>query len=130
LGTSPRWLPRLAIEAIHLDQIRAHGGLPGIRDEGALESALARPRNKRAYQPDADLHLLAAGYVFGLARSHPFNDGNKRIAFIAAAVFLTLNGFELIADEVEVVEVFLALAAGSIGEEELATWLRNNSIRR
>lgn len=128
MADAPRWLPRLAIEAIHLDQLREHGGLPGVRDVGALESALERPRNKWAYQPDVDLPLLAASYAFGLARSHPFNDGNKRTAFLAAAVFLDLNGLELQASEVEVVEVILALAAGDIGEEQLAAWLRECSV--
>lgn len=130
MGSQPRWLPRLAIEAVHLDQIREHGGLPGIRELGALESALARARNRWSYQPEVDLHSLAAAYGFGLARSHPFNDGNKRIAFMAAAVFLDLNGLALEADEVQVVTVFIALAAGTVDEEQLAGWLRSNSAAR
>lgn len=122
----PLWLDRLVVEAIHFDQIRLHGGLPGVRDENALESALARPRNRAAYGSGFDLAALAAAYGFGLATSHPFSDGNKRVAFLAMYVFLDLNGLEIEAQEPEVVELMVALAAGRTSEAELAGWLRRH----
>lgn len=121
----PRWVPRLVVEAIHLDQVREHGGLIGIRDENALESALARARQRWAYEPDADLPRLAADYAFGIARNHPFQDGNKRVAFVAAVTFLGLNGLDLVAAEQDVVETMLALAAGDLDEDRMAHWLRS-----
>ncbi len=122
----PIWLRRRETDAIHFDQLRQHGGMPGVRDENALESALARPRNRWAYQPDSDLAALAAAYGYGLATNHGYNDGNKRVAFMAMYVFLGLNGWELDAPEPEVVEVILALAGGRLDEEQLADWLRDH----
>lgn len=122
----PVWLQRRDSDAIHFDQLRQHGGAPGVRDENALESALARPRNRLAYQPDCDLAALAAAYGYGLATNHGYNDGNKRVAFMAMYVFLGLNGWELDAPEPEVVQVILALAAGRLNEERLAEWLRDH----
>ena len=121
----PRWVPRLVIEAVHLDQIREHGGLMGIRDENALESALARARQRWTYEPESDLARLSADYAFGISSSHSFRDGNKRISFLAAVIFLGLNGLDLIAPEDEVVERMLALASGNLDEEALATWIRS-----
>lgn len=126
---APRWVPRLVLEAVHLDQLREHGGLPGIRDADALEAALARPQQKHHYEPDADLATLAAAYAFGLSKAHPFHDGNKRVAFLAAMIFLGLNGKDLDATEAEVVQVMTALAAGSLGESALATWMRERLVR-
>lgn len=123
----PRWVDRLVVEAVQFDLIREHGGMPGLRDEHALEAALARPLQRCAYRPDADLAELAAAYGHGLATGHPFHDGNKRIAFVTMAVFLELNGVELKADEPEVVTVMLALAAGEMGEEQLAAWVRTRT---
>lgn len=120
----PRWIPRLALEAVHLDQLREHGGLLGIRDESALESALARARQRWTYEDGSDLPRLAADYVFGICTNHPFRDGNKRISFLAAAVFLGLNGFDLVADDREVVEMMLAVASGKLDEEAIADWIR------
>lgn len=120
----PRWVDRLVVEAVQFDLIREHGGMPGLRDEHALEAALARLRQRRAYRADADLAELAAAYGHGLATGHPFHDGNKRIAFVTMAVFLELNGVEFEADEPEVVTVVLALAASEMTEEELASWVR------
>ncbi|MCU0636876.1 MAG: type II toxin-antitoxin system death-on-curing family toxin [Gemmatimonadaceae bacterium] len=114
----------MVLEAVHLDQLREHGGMPGLRDENALEAALARPQHKWHYEPDSDLATLAAAYAYGLTKAHPFNDGNKRAAFLAALTFLGLNGTELGATEEEAVQVVLALAAGTLGEDELAVWLR------
>jgi len=121
----PHWVDRLVVEAVHLDLIREHGGMPGIRDEHALEAALARAQQRFAHEPTVDLAGLAATYGHGLARSHPFNDGNKRIAFVTMGVFLGLNGREIEVPEAEVVTVMLALAAGDLDEEELASWLRS-----
>ena len=124
----PRWVDRLVVEAVQFDLIRTHGGMPGLRDEHGLESALARPRQRYVYEPAADLAALAAAHGRGLAANHPFNDGNKRIAFVTAAVFLGLNGWEIEAPEDKVVTAMLALAAGELGEEELASWLRSRMV--
>jgi death-on-curing protein len=125
--TEPRWVPRLVIEAVHLDQVREHGGLLGVRDENALESALARARERWTYDPEADLARLAADYAFGLSRNHPFRDGNKRIALLAAVIFLSINGLVFVAPDDEVVEKMLALASGSLDEERLAEWIRSST---
>jgi death-on-curing protein len=125
----PRWVPRVVVDATHLDQLREHGGLPGVRDENALESALARPRQKWHYDPDADLSSLASAYAFGLRKAHAFNDGNKRIAFLTAVIFLGLNGKDLEASEAEVVQVMVALAEGSMKEPQLVEWLRPRLAR-
>ena len=121
--SEPRWVPRLVIEAVHLDQIREHGGMMGIRDENALEAALARPRQRWSYDPGSTVARLAAAHAFGICKAHPFRDGNKRISFLAAVVFLGLNGFDVLAPEDEVVERMAALAAGHLDEEAVADWL-------
>jgi death on curing protein len=115
------------IRAIHANQIREHGGALGLRDEGMLSSALERPRHRLHYEADTDLPALAAAYGFGIARNHPFIDGNKRVAFQAMYVFLGLNGMRIDAEEPEVVRVILALAAGDLTELALAEWLRLNA---
>ncbi len=109
---------------MHHDLISTHGGLPGLRDEKLLESALAWPRQAFAYGSTIDVAALAASYAYGIARNHPYHDGNKRIAFMAMAVFAELNGFELATTETEVVDAMLKLAAGALEEEQLAQWLR------
>lgn len=124
-----RWVPRLVVDAAHLDQLREHGGLPGIRDENALEAALARPQQKAHYEPDLDLATLAAAYAFGLAKAHPFTDGNKRTAFLTAVIFLGLNKKDLDATETEVVQVMTALAAGTLTEAAMAKWIRERLVR-
>ena len=91
-GGEPRWVDRLVVEAVQCDLIRTFGGMLGLRDESSLESALARPKQRLAYEPANDLAALAAAYGYGLARDHPFNDGNKRVAFVTMGVFLGLNG--------------------------------------
>lgn len=121
----PLWLPRLAVEAVHADQIRTHGGQLGLRDEGLLESALSRPRQRHAYDSEADLAKLAAAYGFGLAKNHPFVDGNERIGFVAMNMFLILNGHEIEAPQAEVVDVMLGVAAGEVDEPALAGWVRS-----
>jgi death-on-curing protein len=121
-----RWIRRHEATAIHAEQIAQHGGLEGIRDEGLLESALARAENLAAYGKP-DVCDLAAAYGYGLARNHPFADGNKRTAFVVSVTFLILNGRDLTATEVDVVETVLKLAAGELPEAELAGWFRANS---
>lgn len=115
--------------AIHDRQLAEHGGPEGVRDAGALESALARPRNLAAYErPDAA--ALAAAYAYGLARNHPFADGNKRTAWVVARVFLAINGHHLEFDAPDAVQTIEALAAGTLSESELATWFRQRVRKR
>ncbi len=123
--TEPRWIPRLVVEAVQLDQIREHGGLIGLRDDGALEAALARARQRWTYEPQTDLAHLAACYVFGICTGHPFRDGNKRIAFLAGVIFLGLNGSAFIAPEDEVVEMMVGLADGRLDEQAIGDWIRS-----
>ena len=122
----PRWVDRRVILAVHDRQLAEHGGPAGVRDAGALDSALARPVNRWAYGED-DTCVLAAAYAFGIARNHPFVDGNKRTAWVAARLFLHLNGHDLAFDPHDAVRTVQALAAGELGEEELAGWLRDHS---
>jgi len=110
------------LDAIHQAQLREHGGSPGVRDEGLLESALARPQHKFAYAAKADWGTLAAAYTFGLAKNHGFVDGNKRVAFMAAYVFLGLNGYDLNAEEPEIVATMEGVAASKVTEAALAKW--------
>ena len=124
----PVWLGRTLIEAIHMDQIREHGGRPGLRDAGILDSALARPRKVWEYTDDADLATLAAEYGFGIARNHPFIDGNKRVGLAAPNVFLILNGFEIEADEPDVVNKVVRLADGHLTRPKFAEWIRHHMI--
>ncbi len=126
----PRWVSRIVVDAVHFDQLREHGGLTGIRDENTLESALARARNKWAHKKKSDLADLAAAYGFGLATSHPYRDGNKRIAFLTILIFLGLNGYSLSAPETEVVTTMLAIADHRLSAEELAGWVRRHLVRR
>jgi death-on-curing protein len=128
--TEPRWLSRVVVDAIHADQLRQHGGLPGVRDESALESALARPRQKLAHAPASDLATLAAAYAFGLVRNHPYCDGNKRIGFLALATFLGINGREVDTTDEDVVTTMLALAEGNLTEAQLARWARSRLGRK
>ena len=124
-----RWVPRLVVDAAHVDQLREHGGLPGIRDENALEAALAREPQKAHHQPKTDIAALAAACAFELAKANPFNDGNKRIAFLTAVIFLGLNGKDFDATEAEVVQAMTALAAGSLTEAAMARWIRERLVR-
>jgi death on curing protein len=120
----PVWLDQRALVLLHAESLAEHGGLWGIRDEAALESALARPRNVHAYERGADVARLAAAYGFGLIRGHPFNDGNKRAGFLAIGLFLQLNEFELKAEEVDAVKTIIDVAAGNLSEKALAGWIR------
>lgn len=119
----PRWVPHAAVRTLHASQIREHGGSLGVRDEGLLESALDRPRNRWHYGDETATPALAAAYGFGIAKNYPFIDGNKRTAFQVMYVFLGLNGHSLDATEPEVVELMESVAGGSVGEDALAAWL-------
>ncbi len=120
------WINRRALLLLHGESLVLHGGAPGMRDEGLLDSALARPENLAAYgQPD--VFDCAAAYAFGLAKNHPFIDGNKRAAFLGAGMFLRLNGFRLTATQHEATLTMLALAASDITEAAYADWLRNHT---
>jgi len=119
------WLLEETVIAIHHRQISEHGGSEGLRDEGLLASALARPQNLLAYaQPRPDLAALAAAYAYGIARDHPFVDGNKRTALVAARTFLLLNGHNLEASQDEKYLTFLQLAEATLAEEQLTDWIR------
>jgi death on curing protein len=122
----PRWLTRVVVDAIHNDQLREHGGLPGVRDENVLESALARPQQKWHYDNATDLSSLAAGYAFGFVKNHPYRDGNKRIGFLTLVTFLGINGVEFDATEADVVATIVSLADGSTSEAQLAQWIRRH----
>lgn len=126
----PRWIHRVVVDAIHHDLVVTCGGLHGLRDETALESALARPRQLAAYGSGVDSTSLAAAYGYEIARNHPFHDGNKRVAFVVMAVFAELNGHRLSTAEEDVVSTIIALAAGTLSEEELAAWVRECLARK
>ena len=123
------WIDPAVVLAVHEEQLAEHGGAAGVRDVALLESALARPRNL-AHYGEPDVCELAAAYAFGLARNHPFIDGNKRSAFVATELFLMLNGWQLTATDADCVLVMLSLAAGDIDETPFAAWLRDRVQRR
>jgi len=120
------WILDEIVPAVHDEQLAEHGGLPGIRDLGAVQSALARPRNLASYEECDDIAQLAAAYAYGIARNHGFADGNKRTALVIADLFLMLNGYELTSLPAENVLTILAVADGSMPEEELVAWVRSN----
>ncbi len=126
---TPVWIPREMILAMHLRQLAEHGGGEGVRDTGLLDSALGRPENKLAYG-EPDIFDLAAAYAYGIARNHPFIDGNKRTALVASFTFLYVNGYALETSQDENVRVFLALAAGDLDEDNLAAWFRSHAATR
>ena len=124
-----RWLSEAVMLAVHDEQLAEHGGGAGIRDEGLLLSALARPQQLANYG-DPDACDLAAAYAYGIARNHPFVDGNKRTAFVAAGLFLALHGYRLAADDADKVLTVLSLAAGDLTEAQFAAWLRQHITSR
>ena len=127
----PIWISSELAVAIHKRQLAEHGGADGVRDMGLLESAIGRPRHLFAYtDPTPDVPVLAAPYAFGVARNHPFIDGNKRTAAVVCETFLELNGVTLEATDAELYPVFLDLAAGALSEDELAAWLAAHTRRR
>jgi death-on-curing protein len=119
------WLPLPIVLAIHDEQLVEHGGSAGVRDIALLESALNRPLNKSSYE-SAELPELAAAYAYGIARNHPFVDGNKRTALLAMYTFLGVNGVDFIVAEADAAAMILSLAAGEVSEESLARWIRDN----
>jgi death on curing protein len=123
--TEPFWLTRQIIVAIHGEQLAIYGGASGLRDQGMLESALDRPKNKWAYER-AELAELAAAYAYGIARNHPFVEGNKRTSLLALYTFLGVNGVDFEVPEAEAAAMILSLAAGEVSEESLARWIRDN----
>lgn len=118
------WITQPRVLSIHNRQLAEHGGGTGVRDLGLLESALARPMNALAYEPDSDVARLAAAYALGIVKNHPFIDGDKRTGYVVMETFIIKNGFTLTATQKDKYLTFLALADGSLSEEELAQWLR------
>jgi death-on-curing protein len=123
------WVADSVVHAIHEVQLAEHGGIAGIRDEGLLSSALARPQNLLAYGESPDAAALAAAYAFGIARNHPFLDGNKRTAFVVMELFLNLNGWTLEADDSDCISTMESVAAGDLREQGLAAWLRSHLVK-
>ena len=127
MNQEPVWLPIDAVIDLHAEQIAEHGGTSGLRDRGLLESALARPRQLFAYgNPGPDIAELAAAYGFGIARNHPFVDGNKRIGLVCIGAFAELNGMYFDATEHDAYDMMVQLAAGALIEADLARWIRQN----
>ena len=119
----PVWILKSVVLAIHAEQLVEHGGKSGLRDPGLLDSALTRPQNLYHYE-ETDLFELAASYAYGLIKNHPFIDGNKRISFVVSVLFLSLNGYTLVASREEKVTNFLSLAGSKLSEKELAAWFK------
>jgi death-on-curing protein len=130
MTVEPRWLSKKALLLLHEESLATFGGAPGLRDEGLLDSALARPQNTHAYNAGSTLADLAASYAFGLAKNHAFVDGNKRAAFLSIGMFLAINGFRLAADQVDAIRTILAVAVGELDEEGLSAWIQENSVPR
>ena len=128
MRAEPRWIAQKALLLLHEESLAEFGGARGLRDEGLLESALARPQNAYAYKPDSTIAELAASYAFGLAKNHAFVDGNKRAAFLSIGLFLAINGYRLQADQVDAVQTMLAVASGNLNEEGLAAWISRNAV--
>ncbi|MBD2079495.1 type II toxin-antitoxin system death-on-curing family toxin [Leptolyngbya sp. FACHB-17] len=128
MSQEPIWISESFVRRIQLDQLDRYGGRPGMRDESLLSASLARPRNLFIYGESPTIFDLAA-YAYGLAKNHPFVDGNKRVAFVVMAVFLELNGYSLDAPEAEVVQVMLRLASGEETQESIAQWLESRSVQ-
>ena len=125
----PVWIDERDVMAIHDRLLALHGGAAGLRDQGLLQSALARPRQHHAYSRDADWLKLAGIYIAAIIQNHPFVDGNKRAGFVSGTLFLELNGFDFTASEEDATQAVLSLASGAIDEDGLITWLRSN-VRR
>ena len=130
MSAEPRWIDKQALILLHAETLAEHGGLEGLRDEGLLDSALARPMHLLHYEDASDIARLAAAYGGGIARNHPFADGNKRAAFLAVGLFLALNGLRLTADKVDATKVMLSVAAGEMAEDDFAAWIRRHTRSR
>ena len=126
-AASVRFVSLRAVMALHRESLAEHGGLDGLRDEGLLDSALARCVHRARYEPDSSMQQLAAALAFGIARNHPFNDGNKRAALVASFLCLELNGWKVVASQADAYETFYALAAGERTEEQVAEWFVANT---
>ena len=124
-----KWVNRQVLLLLHDESLAEHGGAAGLRDEGLLDSALARPLNQSLYA-DRDVAALAAAYGIGLAKNHAFVDGNKRVAFLAVGMFLALNGYRLVASQADATLAVLGVAAGEISEDEFAQWIRSHIVLR
>lgn len=120
------WIDVKALKLLHEESLSEHGGSRGVRDNGLLESAMMRPQNLALYNDQADIADLAASYAYGLAKNHPFVDGNKRAAFLSVGIFLGINGYRLIATPVDAIQAVLGLAGGEITEEAFAAWIRDH----
>lgn len=125
--SEPKWLSELSVVLLHAESLAEHGGGQGLRDRGLLESALARPRNLYLYEGVTEIQRLAAAYSFGIARNHPFIDGNKRAAFLVIGMFLSRHGYSLTVNHEEATRMMFALAAGEVSEADLTVWLRQNT---
>lgn len=129
MTAGPRWISRKALLLLHEESLAAFGGARGLRDEGLLDSALARPRSVYAYNAASSIAELAASYGFGIAKNHAFVDGNKRAAFLSVGLFLAINRYRLKADRVEAIQIMLAVAAGELDERGLSVWIKSNMTR-
>lgn len=129
MNTPPVRIDARAILFLHDESLAMFGGARGLRDAGLLESALARPVNQHLYNPDSDIAELSAAYTFGLAKNHPFVDGNKRTAFLALGLFLALNRWRLETTQLDAIETMLSLARGTLDESALANWTRERITR-
>ncbi len=130
MTSAPNWISKKALLLLHAESLASFGGADGMRDEGLLDSALARPENLYAYQPDCTLADLAAAYAFGLTKNHALVDGNKRIGFLSIGVFLAINGHSLTASPLDAIRMMLAVAAGDLGEGDLSQWIAHNMTAR
>lgn len=124
------WIDPKVLRMLHDESLAQHGGRSGVRDQGLLESALARPETLAHYNSDVDFAALAASYAYGLIKNHAFVDGNKRAAFLSVGLFLGINGYRLTAPPVDAIQAVIGLAAGEISEESFAQWIRTNIAKR
>ena len=125
---TPQWISKKALLMLHEESLAEFGGARGLRDEGLLDSALARPENLQAYRPESTMAELAAAYSFGIVKNHAFIDGNKRAAFLAIGLFLGVNGAWLEADQVDSIKTMLAVASGELSEAGLAEWIKEKVV--
>jgi death-on-curing protein len=128
MTAEPRWTSKRALLLLHEESLAEFGGARGLRDEGLLDSALARPRNAYAYNDENTLAQLAASYGFGIAKNHAFIDGNKRTAFMAIGLFLMINGYKLVADQTDAITTILGVANGDVDEKTLSAWIADHLV--
>ncbi len=127
VGPNTKWVSKKALLLLHEESLAEFGGARVVRDEGLLDSALARPQNTQAYKPASTIADLAASLAYGLARNHPFVDGNKRASFLSIGLFLAINGFRLRVDPIDAIQTVLGVASGELDEEALSAWIARNS---